>query len=379
MIRITCKAQCCGCNACVQICPVHCISQQIDHEGFVYPLVDSARCLQCGLCDKVCPVLHPTAQRKPLDVKAVRSLEESTRLQSSSGGLFTELARWVLEQGGVVFGALFSDQWMVEHGYAETEKGLEAFRGSKYVQSSINQSFKEVRTFLKQGRWVLFSGTSCQVSALHHFLRSESDRFLTVYVVCHGVLSAKVWQTYLNELSNNAVSQITQIQFRNKQKGWKNYSFFCEWDKGRIQEPFKNNLYMKAYLSDSLLRPSCYQCPCKSFASGSDLTLADYWGVQELQPELDDDRGLGLAFVHTERMREILQDLPLVKEEVSASLGELQKYNPSIGQSVSAPLRLKRFLFYRLLGRKVPFVWLVNVLLRKRGIVGFLKSIMGKK
>lgn len=136
---------------------------------------------------------------------------------------------------------------------------------------------------------------------------------------------------------------------------------------------------MKAYLSDSLLRPSCYQCPCKSFASGSDLTLADYWGVQELQPELDDDRGLGLAFVHTERMREILQDLPLVKEEVTASLGELQKYNPSIEQSVSAPLRLKRFLFYRLLGRKVPFVWLVNVLLRKRGIVGFLKSIMGKK
>ena len=379
MIQITCKAQCCGCNACVQICPVHCISQQTDHEGFMYPLVDSTRCLQCGLCEKVCPVLHPIAERKPLEVKAVRSLEETTRMHSSSGGLFTELAHWVLKQGGVVFGALFSDQWMVEHGYTETENRLEAFRGSKYVQSNINQSFKEVRTFLRQGRWVLFSGTSCQVSALHHFLQSEADHLLTVDVVCHGVLSAKVWQTYLKELSHNAVSQITQIQFRNKQKGWKNYSFLCDWGRGRIQEPFKQNLYMKAYLSDSLLRPSCYQCPCKSFASASDLTLADYWGVQELQPELDDDRGLGLAFVHTERMREILQGLPLVREKVSATLGELQRYNPSIGRSVSAPLPLKRFLFYRLLGWKVPFAWLVNVLLRKRGIIGFLKSIMGKK
>lgn len=379
MIQITRKEQCCGCNACVQICPVHCISRQIDREGFMYPLVDSTRCLQCGLCEKVCPMLHPAAQREPLEVKAVHSLEETTRLQSSSGGLFTELARWVLQQGGVVFGALFADQWMVEHSYAETEKRLEAFRGSKYVQSNIGQSFQEIRYFLKQGRWVLFSGTSCQVSALHHFLQFESDRLLTVDVVCHGVLSAKVWQTYLKELSNNAVSTITQIQFRNKQKGWKNYSFLCEWDKGRIQEPFKKNLYMKAYLSDSLLRPSCYQCPCKSFASASDMTLADYWGVQELQAELDDDKGVGLVFIHSERIAQIIEGLPLAIKPVSASMEDLLRYNPSIGRSVDAPISIKRILFYRLLDCRVPFSLLVNLLLQKRGIIGFVKRLIGKK
>ncbi len=379
MIHITAKEKCCGCQACEQVCPKGCITMQADREGFNYPVVNVAHCVQCGLCETVCPVLNPYPLRHPIRVQAVRSLDEDVRQCSSSGGLFTELAHWILAKGGVIFGARLTADWRVVHDYVENESDLAAFRGSKYVQSEIGDSFKRVRTFLKEGRWVLFVGTSCQVSALLHFLNKRQERLLTVDVVCHGVPSVTIWQTYLKYITQNALGEIRQIRFRDKENGWKNYCFVCEWKGGQLREVFRENAFMKAYLSNSLLRPSCYHCPCKSFASESDLTLADYWGVQDLQPELDDDRGIGLAFVHTQQMSEILSVLPLAITEVRAPLGELIKYNPSIERSVRAPLPLKRFVFYRLLACKVPFAWLVKILLRNRGIVGFLKSIIGKK
>lgn len=379
MIQITQKKNCCGCQACEQACPAGCISMRMDAEGFAYPVVDEKRCVHCDLCEHVCPMLNPSAEREPIALLAARSQQETVRASSSSGGLFTELARWVLRQGGVVFGARFAEDWTVLHDWTDEEEGLMAFQGSKYVQSRIGNTFKQVRALLKEDRWVLFSGTSCQIAALRRFLRKDYGCLLTVDVVCHGVPSAKIWQSYLKRLAGDTTHSIRHVRFRDKQQSWKNYQFVCLWKGGEVRESFRENAYMKAFLSDSLLRPSCYHCPCKSFATPSDLTLADYWGIQVLQPALDDDRGIGLAFVHTERMREILQELPLVMEKVTAPLCELQRYNPSIARSVNAPLPVKRFLFYRLLACGVPFSFLVNVLLRKRGIIGFVKQKLGMK
>lgn len=169
MIDIVDKANCCGCNACVQRCPKQCITMHEDEEGFLYPLVDQSRCIDCGLCDKVCPVLNQSVPKQALQVFAAKNNNEEQRLRSSSGGLFILLAEYVIKQGGVVFGARFDQNWEVEHVYAETLADLEPLMRSKYVQSRIGYTYKEAEQFLKQGRQVLFVGTSCQIAGLKSF------------------------------------------------------------------------------------------------------------------------------------------------------------------------------------------------------------------
>ena len=240
MINIEDKKKCCGCSACVQRCPKQCISLQEDEEGFLYPQVDKKICVNCGLCEKVCPVLNPVKARKPQVVFAARAIDEKVRLESSSGGVFTVLAELVIERGGVVFGAKFNEKWEVVHAYTESKEGLSAFRGSKYVQSKIENSYKQAESFLKAGREVLFSGTPCQIAGLKLYLRKEYTNLLTVDFVCHGVPSPMVWKDYLEEkirplgvVGKNMVSSlslkdmpvITGISFRDKRNGWKKYGF----------------------------------------------------------------------------------------------------------------------------------------------------------
>lgn len=199
MINIIEKKDCCGCSACVQRCPQQCISLEEDEEGFLYPIINEAACIDCGLCEKVCPVLHSGDAHKPLKVFAAKNNNEKIRVESSSGGVFTVLAELVIDEGGVVFGAKFGEHWDVIHDYTETKEGLAAFRGSKYVQSRIGDCFNKAKSFLVQGRKVLFSGTPCQISGLKRFLGKEYDSLLTVDFICHGVPSPKVWRMYLNE------------------------------------------------------------------------------------------------------------------------------------------------------------------------------------
>lgn len=376
MFQIERKEDCCGCRACVQSCPVSCIRMTEDGEGFSYPTVDVSRCIECGACEKVCPMRNPYPVRVPKGAFAVRSNNPAVRERSSSGGLFMELAREVLREGGVVFGVRFTEGWTVAHAFAETEEELTAFRGSKYVESDTDGSFERAQAFLREGRRVLFSGTSCQIAALSHFLRKKYDKLLTVEVVCHGVPSAKLWNAYLSYLTGKQPELIRGISFRSKETGWKNYSFACEWGHRRTQEPFRKNAYMRAYLSDSLLRPSCYSCACKMFATESDLTLADYWGVQHLQPEADDDRGTGLVFVHSEKALEMIKRLPVSLDEVAAPFETLQTYNPAIARPVRRPMKIKRRLFYMGLSMGLPFPLLVRAVLKKRGIAGSLKRLL---
>lgn len=314
MIQITDKSQCCGCTACMTICPRQCITMQEDvKEGFLYPVVDLSLCIDCGACQKVCPVLHQGKDRKPLLVYAAKNMNEQVRLASSSGGIFTLLAERVIDEGGVVFGARFNTEWEVVHDYTETKDGLAAFRGSKYVQSCLGNSFQKVRSFLRQGRKVLFSGTPCQIAGLKNYLLRPYQNLLTVDVVCHGVPSPKAWRKYLNESVRTAYNikrrnlsllwtdKITDVNFRSKEKGWKKYHVKIEYRNGKKDvTPFYDNIYMKMFLSNLSLRPSCYACPSKLHHVQSDITLADFWGVDRIHPEIDDDKGCGLILVHND-------------------------------------------------------------------------------
>ena len=366
MIRIVDKRDCCGCSACVQRCPKHCITLQEDAEGFLYPYVDESGCIDCGLCEKVCPMLHPGDSRKPLVVYAAKNRNEKVRLQSSSGGVFTALAKAVIHEGGVVFGVCFDEKWEVVHTYAENCDELVKFRGSKYVQSKIGDCYQQVETFLKAGRKVLFSGTPCQIRGLKLFLRKEYENLLAVDVICHGVPCPGVWREYLKEeiarqrdRKNTVLPRpihekdvlVEGISFRDKTLGWKKFSFalalsttsgsgekfsFCS------RMPLDENFFLRGFLADIYLRPSCYSCPVKCGKSGSDLTLGDFWGLQSVMPELDDDKGMTALLVNNTHGQKFVNKIGI--DLWQTTYESVFKGNPSLESSVV--MSRKRELFF---------------------------------
>jgi len=192
MIRIEDKQICTGCYACLNICPEQCVSMNNDNEGFWYPVVDNERCIDCGLCVKVCPIINRVEyENKPITYACINNRED-IRLESSSGGIFTLIAEQIIACGGIVFGARFDDNFNVIHDYVDTKEGLQKFRGSKYLQSRIGETFKEVEKQLEKGRKVLFSGTPCQIAGLKSFLDKPNDSLFTVDIICHGVPSPLV-------------------------------------------------------------------------------------------------------------------------------------------------------------------------------------------
>lgn len=267
MIQIEDKKRCCGCEACRQVCPKECIRLERDEEGFGYPVVDLERCIECHKCERVCPFMQLGAPREPLAVYAACATDEGLRKASSSGGLFTLLAEETLSRGGVVFGARFDETWGVCHDYTETVEGLAPFRGSKYLQSRIGDNYQRAELFLKEGRPVLFTGTPCQIKGLVHYLGRAYDNLTTVDVVCHGVPSPMVWQRYLTTLRAGQ-GEITGISFRDKSvSGWRRYDFVLQNTEGEgMRQFYGDNIYMRGFLHDLYLRPSCYACMAKGGA-----------------------------------------------------------------------------------------------------------------
>ncbi len=405
MIKIVNKQDCCGCSACVQRCPKHCITLKEDGEGFLYPHVNSDECIDCGLCEKVCPELHHGERHIPLEVYAAKNKDESIRMQSSSGGIFTLLAEKVIQEGGVVFGAAFDANWEVMHTYAETMEGLVDFRGSKYMQSRIGTAYQDAEYFLKQGRKVLFSGSPCQIKGLKLFLRKNYDNLIAVDFICHGVPSPKVWREYLKETiarkggKNSVLSYpipckigIDAVDFRSKSTGWKKFSFALTLSETSVEgvkntvllsSVFSENPFMRAFLADLILRPSCYSCPSKSGRSGSDLTIADYWAIPQVAPEFDDDKGVSLVLVQTEKGKSFYQSLKEKTTFIVTSYQEAQGANG--GFKEKTPMHPKRSRFFTEFAQSDDIIGLIDRTLRiplyrkllkkvKNGIKKMLKS-----
>lgn len=330
MIQIKNPIECCGCNGCVQVCPKSCISFDEDREGFRYPLVDLDKCIRCGLCEKVCPVLNPSElpATEP-EVFAAINEDDRIRRESSSGGVFTAIAEEILAEGGVVFGAKYDENWEVCHGYVETKEDLKGFRGSKYMQSRIGSSYKDTLKFLKEGRKVLFTGTPCQIAGLKRFLRKDYENLYTVDSICHGVPSAKVWRMYLADMVKRgeikySKADITKVGFREKLPGWLNSKVEIKSKDAEYAASKNDDPYFVAFIRNVTLRPICYQCPFKAGKSGSDLTMADFWGIRETDPEMFDDKGTSMIIRHNGRIQ--LPSAIRIKEEETSVVG---RCNPS--------------------------------------------------
>lgn len=337
MISILNKNNCCGCEACIQRCPKRCISLYEDKEGFLYPQIDIESCIDCHLCEKVCPMLHETEyeEHERLSYVAVNT-DEQVRLDSSSGGLFTALAEYVIQKGGVVFGVRFGKDWCPEFGYTETTEELHFFRGSKYVQARVGTAYQDAAFFLKQGRKVLFAGCSCHIKALSLFLSWQYPNLLTVDLICHGVPSPGVWRHYLKTFTP---FQIKKIEFRNKKIGWRKFSFVIHYqDSEKANHEISmwagEHSFTRLFLSNICIRPSCYNCQSKNGRSGSDITIADAWGIEKMLPEMDDDRGASLVIVHSLKGKILFDKLNNLRK-VSVNMGDMiTPYNPSYDCSV---------------------------------------------
>ena len=300
MIQISDKTKCCGCTACVNACPVQCIVMRRDREeGFDYPVANPDLCVGCGKCDAVCPVINPSDRRKPSAAFAVRCGEYADG--SSSGGVFPALAKAVIDDGGVVFGAVMERDMIVGHAEAETMEQVQRMRGSKYVQSDPYSSFADAKEYLKEGRKVLFTGTPCQIAGLKKYLGAEYEGLLTVDTACHGVPSPGLWEMYLGALQTKVKQDIVAVDFRDKSRSWRHYDFTCKGQGGAqvISVKAENDPYMALFMQGMTLRPSCYSCPVRGGRSGSDITLADLWSVAASVPALDDDRGVSGVLVNS--------------------------------------------------------------------------------
>lgn len=339
MPHLVSNEHCTGCTACAAACPKGCITMTADENGFFYPVIDEEKCISCGLCEKTCPVISPLKKNKlEPQCYVAYSRDGAMRLESSSGGVFTELAKAVLEDGGAVFGAAYNERFEVVHICAESEADLAKLRGAKYAQSDLRGVFADVKAKLEQGRKVLFSGTPCQVGGLKAYLHRGYKNLLTVDFVCHSVPSPMAWKEYVKYRAqqDNGGELPQSINLRSKKTGWSlyQYSNLFQYSDGRSYAAKSgDSLYMKLFVGGYINRESCANCQFKGYKRGSDLTLGDFWGIWDLAPEMDDNKGTSVVLVHSSLGTELLsriRDMLVLKE---VALEEASRQNQAMLKS----------------------------------------------
>lgn len=377
MIQIKNKKDCCGCGACFQVCPKQCISISEDKEGIIFPFVNTNLCIDCGLCEKVCPILNVKSYKLPESTYTLAAYNKvaQQRKESSSGGVFEAMARQTIGLGGVVFGAIFDKNWKVIHDEAKTLDQIEPLKYSKYVQSDTNDTFVRTKKYLKEGKQVLYVGTPCQIAGLKQFLRKPYENLISVDVVCHGVPSSGFWKKYLNKIQNDLSAQsaadgkntilssslksmpvITGINFRDKDGfGWQKYGFVVRGMSASkagqnsvlLSNSHNDNLYMRAFLADMVLRDSCFHCQFRNGKSHSDITIADFWGIWNHCDNLEyaGDQGTSLIYAHNERAKKFISTLDINAIQMPFKTSYMA--NPAVMRDCPRPFM--RRVFFKLL------------------------------
>lgn len=308
------KNECCGCTACKFICPVDAIEMIADKEGFLYPTIDQSICIECKKCQDICAFKNGYSTEdnfaEPL-VYAARHKNENVLLSSTSGGAFTAISDYVLNKGGVVFGAGFDDNFNVIHQIAEDTEMRERLKGSKYVQSDLKKTYLEVKKSLADNKLVLFTGTPCQNAGLRAFLLEESvENLILCDLVCHGAPSPLMWREHLEYINKKMKSNVTAYNFRTKINGWHGHSEEFTLNNGKSEfESLLSQEHKVLFYAHSILRPSCHNCKYTNTRRPSDITIADFWGIEDCMPDFDDNKGTSLILVNTDKGKRILNSI----------------------------------------------------------------------
>lgn len=326
---------CCGCTACAAICPKDALTMKPDGMGFKYPAVDLEKCIECGLCEKVCAFNDnyrtPSNFAVPIPF-GVRLNDQQDLMKSRSGGAFISFSDWVLRKGGVVYGAGYQGHFVVTHKRATNGPERDEFRGSKYVQSDLDGIFRMVRKDLDDGRWVLFSGTACQVAGLESYIPDRlKERLLTVDIVCHGVPAPAIWKDYLSYIEENERKTVIGVDFRDKKRfGWKAHmeTFTLKDQSTGKVSTLSTTSYKHLFYRHIMLRPSCGVCRYCNLRRPADLTLADFWGWEKTDTTINaDDKGLSLVLVNTPKGKSVLDQTKDSFECISPRLEDCMQPN----------------------------------------------------
>lgn len=327
---------CTGCLACVFSCPRHCLNIEIDEYGFSFPgLFDQEHCINCGVCEKSCPVLNHKELYKSTRAFAAYSLNTDIRSDSSSGGIFSELALEIIDQGGYVYGASYDENFKIHHICVDSKEKLGLLRGAKYAQSNLHNCFERIKKQVKEGKPVLFSGTPCQIAGLKSFLNKDYNNIFFVDFVCHGVPSPMVWEKYVKYRaeSDNEGKMPVKINLRSKHTGWSHYKYsnlFIYDNNVRYSVESGSDLFMKLFVGDYINRESCSNCQFKGFKRQSDITIADFWGIWDVRPGMDDGKGTSAVLVHSKKGKQLFNNISKRIKFEEVSFEEISQQNPSI-------------------------------------------------
>jgi len=308
------KTECCGCSACEQVCGHGALKMEADKDGFIFPVKNLDKCTDCGLCEKVCPYVHlgENQQDEPT-VYAAYSKSVAERQKSSSGAMFFMIAKYVIEQGGIVYGSTLDKEMQVHHVSAESLDELQKLRGSKYVQSRMNDTYREIRNHLRNGRLVYFSGVGCSVAGLKSFLMKDYPNLITSDIVCHGTPNQKLFDEHIAYLENKHHGKVVDYQFRDNALwgGCESVTIVTDSQTRKTYRlpSYSLSPYLYSFMYAMTYRDSCYECPFASVPRQGNITLADFWGVTKYLPELDSSRGVSLVLVNSEKGREILNKI----------------------------------------------------------------------
>ena len=332
MKEIVNKRLCTGCTCCMNNCPKGAISFKEFSDGFEYPVIDQDKCIDCGLCKRTCPVLNTSKNASFNKCYVGYNKDFNERLNASSGSIFSLVANYTLDNKGIVVGAAFDEDNHLKHISVEKKEDLDLLRKSKYLQSDLDNIFKYIKEQIKT-RKVLFVGTPCQVAGLKMFLKKDYENLICIDLICHGVPSPKLFKKYLNEIERDNNSKVLNYNFRDKSTGWQSYSNTILLKNKKISQIHNDNNYMKLYLSDVATRESCYNCNFKLGNKYSDITLGDFWGVNNCYPDMYNEEGVSAVIINTQKGEVIFENIKYYIEYKKCLLDEIVQYNPSLKTS----------------------------------------------
>lgn len=336
MAHLTDTKKCTGCSACVNGCQKQCIEIFSDKDGFLQPVINRDNCISCGLCEKICPITNfPNLNEQESKAFAAYSVDDTIRSDSSSGGVFSEIAKVILADEGFVYGAAYDKKFRVRHICIDAESDLWKLRGAKYVQSDVSSCFKKIKDQLVSEKSVLFSGTPCQVAGLKAFLQKEYDNLLTIDFVCHGVPSPLAWRKYVEWRADkdNAGKLPEHINLRDKKTGWSRYQYsnLYQYQGNNTYAALSgNDLFMKLFVGDYINCTSCADCHFKGYNRVSDITLGDFWGIWDIAPDMDDNKGTSLVLIHSEAARQMMDKISDKIKMKEVTLQQASEQNPSL-------------------------------------------------
>lgn len=343
MINIENKVDCNGCNACGDICATKSISFKTDIEGFWYPEIDLETCTDCGLCDYTCPELHAEELKKndyekPITYAAIHKNLE-VRFDSTSGGIFSALAEKMYRDGGYVGGAIYNDDFSVRHFISNNKKDLAALRSSKYLQSDATGLYSEIKRLLNTDEKVLVCGTPCQMAALRKFLNKDYDNLIIMDFVCRGVNSPKVFRKYLDSIEDSMGAKLTYIKAKSKEYGWRNLTIKFTFDNGKnLFQTKDESLFARGYIQTNVYcRPSCYDCKFKGFPRIADITVGDFWGIENIDKSLDNDLGTSMVLLNSEKGKMYFEQIKPKIQSKEVEFETILPGNPALMTSLSSP------------------------------------------